>query len=109
MEAIIKLYSSYENEINRFLDCFFAQKWISDTSKNIQYNENSNNKNFSLLEWQKKYQNPLEMVDMIGTFIENNNKFKINMWISLDKDIFINVTDSNADNLIRYMYERYPW
>lgn len=99
MEAIVKLYSTHEYEINRFLKSFFADK---DFKNNI-------NKNFSLLEWQKKYQNPLEIVDIIGTFIENNNKFKINMWISLDKNIFINVTDTNADKLIRYMYERYPW
>ena len=97
MDTIVKLYSSYENEINRFLDCFFKD------------NKDIPNKNVSILEWQKKYQNPLEIVDIIGTFIENNDKFKINMWISLDKDVFINVTDVNADSLIRYIYERYPW
>ena len=97
MDTIVKLYSSYENEINRFLDCFFKD------------NKDISNKNVSILEWQKKYQNPLEIVDIIGTFIENNDKFKINMWISLDKDVFINVTDVNADSLIRYIYERYPW
>lgn len=48
-------------------------------------------------------------MDIIGTFIENNDKFKINMWISLDKEVYINVTDNNADKLIRYIYERYPW
>lgn len=94
METIVKLYSTHENEINRFLNSFFESKEIE---------------NISILEWQKKYQNPLEIADIIGTFIENNDKFKINMWVSLDKNIFINVTDSNADKIIRYMYERYPW
>ena len=61
------------------------------------------------LKWNTEFENPIEMNDMIGTFIENNDKYKINMWISLDKDIFINVTENNADALIRYMYERYPW
>jgi len=28
---------------------------------------------------------------------------------SLDKGIYINVTEENADNLIRYLYERYPY
>lgn len=93
METIVKLYSIHKNEINRFLNSFFA-------------NTNYNN---SILEWQKKYQNPVEVVDIIGTFIENNDKFKINMWISLDKEVYINVTDNNADKLIRYIYERYPW
>lgn len=116
METIVKLYSSHEYEINRFLNSFFAQ---NQTKQSIQ-NDNQNNFDYSIacqknsnktstLEWQKKYQNPLEMVDIIGTFIENNDKFKINMWISLDKNIFINVTDNNADKIIRYLYERYPW
>ena len=38
-----------------------------------------------------------------------DDKFDINMWISLDKDVFINVTDDNADKIIRYLYERYPY
>lgn len=94
MEAIIQLYSNIDHEIERFLKSFFA---------------NSNEKIENTLEWQKKYQNPLQLVDIIGTFIENNDQFKINMWVSIDKDIFINVTENNADQLIRYLYERYPW
>ncbi len=35
------------------------------------------------------YKNPTEIADIIGTFIENNDKYKINMWISLDKDFFL--------------------
>lgn len=97
MESVVMLYSNTENEINRFLKSFFSKKDNQIIEKN------------NLLEWQKKYQNPLEIVDMIGTFIENNDQYKINMWISLDKDVFINVTDQNADKLIRYIYERYPW
>lgn len=97
MDCVVKLYSNYDNEINRFLKAFL--------SSNVSIVDNDSN----ILEWEKKYQNPIEMVDIIGTFIENNDKFKINMWIGLDKDIFINVTDVNADKIIRYIYERYPW
>jgi len=97
MEFIVQLYSNQENEINRFLKSFFYK----DTNFKVEKN--------SILEWEKKYQNPFEIVDIIGTFIENSDKFKINMWISLDKDTFINITDDNADTLIRYIYERYPW
>lgn len=98
MEAIVKLYSNTENEIPRFLNLFFGKSnTIIDG-----YNDKK-------LEWQKKYQNPLESVDIIGTFIENNDKYKINMWVSLDPGLFINITDNNADKIIRYLYERYPW
>lgn len=109
MEVIVKLYSSYENEIDRFLNLFFIQNLDSDAEKNVHHKEIPKNFHYSLLEWQKKYQNPLEVVDIIGTFIENNDKFKINMWVSLDEGIFINVTDNNVNELIRYIYERYPW
>lgn len=93
MYSVVKLYSLEKNEINRFLNKFF----------------NENIENSDLLEWEKKYQNPVEMVDIIGTFIDNNDKYSIRMWISLDKGLFINITDYNADNVIRYIYERFPW
>ena len=93
METIVRLYSTKRNEINSFLNNFF----------------NEENEHINLLEWEKKYQNPVEITDIISTFIENNDKYSINMWISLDKGVFINVTDDNANEIIKYIYERYPW
>ena len=61
------------------------------------------------LEWQKDYQNPIEISDIIGTFVDNSNNFELNMWICLDKNIFINITDKNADKIIKYLFERYPY
>lgn len=98
MEAIVKLYSNTQNEIFNFLNSFFDSSYLKDSVPPTQ-----------TLEWQKKYQNPTEVVDIIGIFIENNDRFNINMWISLDPNFFINITDSNADQVIRYIYERYPW
>ena len=98
MEYIVKLYSNKKNEINRFLNSFYK------LSNNMKSSEKE-----TKLEWQKKYQNPLDIVDIIGTFIENNDNYKINMWVSLDKNVFIYVNEQNADKLIRYIYERYPW
>ena len=93
MDAVVRLYSTKRNEINRFLNDFLGEK----------------DSYINLLEWEKKYQNPVEIADIIGTFIDNNENFSINMWISLDKGLFINVTDNNADKIIRYIYERFPW
>ena len=55
------------------------------------------------------YKNPVEMADIIGVFIENKEAFKINMWVSLDENVLINVSENNADKLIRYLYERFPY
>ena len=45
----------------------------------------------------------------IGIYSENNDKFKLNMWISLDKDVLVNITPFNGDEIIRYLYERFPY
>lgn len=93
MSVIVNLYSKKNNEIYRFLNDFNK--------------EDINDKN--ALEWTKEIQNPIEIADIIGVFMDNNEKYDINMWISLDKDFSINVTDNNVDQIIRYLFERYPY
>ena len=93
MNAIVKLYSTKNGEINSFLTHFYNKKIAIDDE----------------FLWQKEYENPLEIADIIGALIENQEDYKINMWISLDKDLFINITEHNADEVIRYLYERYPY
>lgn len=93
MYTIVNLYSTQTGEIAKFLSSYF-------------------NKPISLqndLKWENKYENSIEIADIIGAFIDNNEKYNINMWVSLDEDAFINVTDDNADNIIRYLYERFPY
>lgn len=94
MNALVRLYSDEEGEISSFLSRFFQNKEIAIEDE---------------LLWQKEYANPLEMVDMMGALIENQEDYKINMWISLDQDLFINITKSSIDSVIRYLYERYPY
>ena len=79
-------------QIEKFLNSFF------DNKINIE----------NKLEWNYQYDNPIEIASIIGVFIDNMDKFAINMWISLDEGFFINVTEENADKIIRYLYERYP-
>ena len=91
MNAIVKLYSTKSGEILKFLHHF---------CKDINSIEDD-------LLWQKNYENPIEIADIISALLEND--YDINMWISLDKDVFINVTENNADDIIRYLFERYPY
>ena len=93
MSVTVNLYSNEKSEIKRFLSSF--------------YDENINIDND--LKWEHCFENPIESADIIGVFIDNNENFKINMWVSLDEGFFINVTDFNADKIIRYLYERYPY
>ncbi len=93
MGVMVSLYSSEKNEIKRFLCSFFDDNIILDND----------------LKWEYCFHNSVESANIIGVFIDNNDKFKINMWVSLDYGFFINVTDYNADKIIRYLYERYPY
>lgn len=93
MNAIVKLYSNKPGEISMFLKHFFE--------KDINLNSD--------LFWQKEYLNPVELSDIITALIENIDDYNITMWISLDKDVFINITQNNADDIVRYLFERYPY
>ena len=89
----VNLFSEKNGEINKFLSNFY------NTDIGL---ENS-------LKWQKKYDNPIEIADIVGTYIDNIDDYFLNMWISLDKGIYIHVTESNANDIIKYLYERFPY
>ena len=93
MSAIVDIYSKENKEIKKFLDAFYE--------KNINTNDDS--------KWEIVFNNPIECVDIISSYIDNIDKFNINMWLSLDKDFYINITNYNADKIIRYLFERYPY
>ena len=93
MIASVIFYSNEKGELNKFLSRYY------ETNLNIK----------DCLKWEKEYKNPIEMAELIGTFIDNNENFKINMWICLDEDIYINVTNINANEIIKYLYERFPY
>jgi len=90
---IVNLYSKNNNEISRFLNSYNKEQLASQ----------------NILEWKKEFENPIETADIIGVFIDNNDTFDINMWVNLDKDFFINITNNNANQIIRYLFERYPY
>lgn len=89
----VNLYSENSKELERFLSSFY----------NSSFNINN------VLNWEHKYENPIEITEIIGALVDNFEDFKIMMWVSLDKGVYIHVTEENADRLIRYLYERYPY
>ena len=94
MSVLVNLYSTENTEIKRFLYKYYK-------TEDIQISDD--------LKWEKEFQNPIEIADIIGVFVDNSDKFKVNMWIRLDSDFFLNVTDDNSDKIIRYLFERYPY
>ena len=92
MKSIINFYSETPGEIKKFLTLFYA--------KNIELKSD--------LFWENTYDNPIDMIELVSCFMDNKEKFKINLWISFDRGVFINVTGDNLENIIKYIYERFP-
>ena len=93
MLAQVRLQSEQKGELNRFLSKFY------DTNLEIE----------NKTKWTKQYKNPIEMIDLIGAFVDNINKYSIKMWVNLDKDIYIKISEKNANTVIKYLFERYPY
>ena len=93
MVAKVILFSYKYGEINTFLSKYYTTNVRTKHS----------------LSWQKDFSNPLDMSDLIGAYADNIDSYEITMWISLDVDIFIKITDKNVNNVIKYLLERYPY
>lgn len=85
----LNLYCKDQNELSSFLERFYNKKF-EKSIENITFD------------------NPIEMVDLISAIIDNNDKYNISAWVNLDEDIFIKISNSNLDDIIKYLYERYP-
>lgn len=89
----INFYSEIKGEIKKFLELYY--------SKNLNI-END-------LYFKKNFENPIDMIDIISCFIDNSDRFNISLWISLDKNVYIRLNNSNLNTIIKYIYERYPY
>ena len=93
MKTCVNLYSNEKGVLNNFLSKFY--------NTNLNINDKLN--------WQKYYENPIEIAEIIGVYIDNYESFKLNMWICLDEGFFIKITNKNGNEFIKYLYERYPY
>ena len=91
MQYILNIFSENKENLNSFLECFYNNDISLEESR-----------------FEKDYENPIDMIEIISTLIDNNEKYPAGLWISIDKNIFVNVTELNLDKIIRYLFERYP-
>ena len=92
MIAFVNLNSSINGEVNRFLSKYYNNKL------NIKNNN-----------WEKHYTNPIEIADLIGVYIDNKEDYNISLWCSLDEGVIVKIDYSNANEIIKYLYERFPY
>lgn len=92
MPATLKIYSENISDLEKFLSSFYEKEIILE------------NKTY----YEIDFDNPINLIDILTSFSENEDTFKLSFWISLDNDIYILVNSQNIDQIIRYLYERYP-
>lgn len=93
MAAKVILFSYESDEINNFLNKFYSSNVVVKNASS----------------WRKDFSNPIEISEIIAAFVDNIHSFGISMWISLDENAFIRISPSNADSIIKYLFERYPY
>ena len=93
MYVTVNLYSQKEGELNKFLSKFY----------------NTNLEIYESFSWEKEYTNPIELAEIIGVFLDNMEDYLIHMWICLDKNVYININEQNGNEVIKYLYERFPY
>ena len=93
MVAFVNLYSKNKGELNNFLSKFY--------NNNLKITDDNS--------WEKDFNNPVEIAELVGAYIDNNDNYNISMWIGLDEGVLIKITNKNADDIIKYLYERFPY
>lgn len=89
----INLFSTNLNDINDFLSKFYSKNITDFSNKNCQIN----------------FKNPTELVSLISALIDNNDLYKITAWLNLDENTYIKISPENLNEIIKYIYERYPY
>lgn len=88
----LNLFSENKENLNSFLKKFY-----------------NNDFNIKEPKFEKSFDSPIDMIEIISTLVDNSDKYKASIWISFDKNIFINISNQNLDKIIRYLYQRYPY
>lgn len=95
MKPIVRIYTKNKKELNYFLKLFYDNQINYDIDDGY---------------WQRSFDNPIEMSDIVSAFIDNKFNFSsCNMWICIDNGVFINITSDNYNSFIKYLFERFPY
>ena len=93
MNVTVNLYSEKKGELNKFLSKFY--------NTNLEISQD--------FTWEKQYANPIELAEIVGVFLDNIDDFFIHMWICINKNVYININEQDGNEIIKYLYERFPY
>ncbi|MCR4434772.1 MAG: hypothetical protein QHH06_04130 [Clostridiales bacterium] len=89
MSALISLWSRKTGEIKKFLESYYQ--------KEIEMDDD-------VERWIYVYNKPLDVVDMISTVMDNNDKYDIAVCLQIDKGDIHPVTVENLNDIIKGIF-----
>lgn len=85
-DVVVTLLSQKPCEISDFLKLYFSKEIIIDECA---------------FKWSCFYNRPYETIEILSTLIDNNDKFKIETILTLNKVATIKITDENINEIVR--------
>jgi len=92
MPITVNLLSENEGILKSFLDTYYEKDCKIDND---------------VSEWINIFNKPLEAIELISSVVDNSDSFDINLKICMDAGIFVEVTQQNVNDIIKFMLFRY--
>lgn len=92
MPVTVNLQSENQGELKSFLNSYFEKDSKIDDD---------------VSEWINVFNKPLEAIDLITSVIDNSDNFDIQLCISMDAGILVEVTQNNVEDIVKFMLFRY--
>ncbi len=92
MPVIINLSSNAEGTLKSFLNSYFGKDSKLDND---------------VIEWINFYNKPLEAIDLMTAVIDNSDKYDIQILVSMDAGLFLEVTYNNINDIVKFMLFRF--
>lgn len=92
MPVTVNLVSNTQGTLKNFLNSYFQKDSRIDDD---------------VIEWVNVFNKPLEAIDIITAALDNLQTFDLNLWISMDAGLMIEITEKNVNEIIKFMIFRF--
>ena len=92
MSVTVNLISKQEGILKSFLNSYLERDSKLDND---------------VIEWVNVYNKPLDAIDMMTAVIDNSTKYSINLMLTIDAGLLIEVNENNINDLVKYMLYRF--
>lgn len=90
MSITVSMWSGKSGEIKRFLKSFYQKEVKSEED---------------ISQWIYVYNKPLEAIDIISALMDNKDKYKISMFIQIDRGDLYLINEYNHNDIVKSLIQ----